>query len=106
MRTVLEDDCDTLEGDLPAAIEWITHAGELLVSSRQEFPSGDGKGDPARGGERWTGKKGFCASRWELWMRRFEELAKSQQCSDEVKGLAAKAATEMQRLSEERDTHS
>lgn len=100
MRAVLEDDCNTLEGDLPAAVEWVKHAGQLLVESRQEYPSGNGHGDPARGGKRWKGKKGFCTWRWELWLKRFEELSKEQ---NGVRDLAAQAASEMRRLLDERD---
>lgn len=87
-----------LDALVPAAAEWIFHAGRLIYNNTTEFEHGPSRGDPARGGDLWDGKRGFCHERWALWKSRFQWAARQEAAEDSKK--VAKSAVEVMDLIE------
>ena len=103
LREALEDDCtgEDLNGWLPAAAEWIFHAGEHLLSLTMVYESGQREGDPARGGQRWHGESGFCIERFIIWQKRFGALASETgvETAKDASGIMKKLLTNLAMLS-------
>lgn len=80
---------------VPAAATWIDIVGQEIFFWDYEFPHGPLEGDPGRGGPLWTGKRGFCNERWQLWNKRFEEISESDGFSTDSRQRAREAAVKM-----------
>jgi hypothetical protein len=46
----------------------------------------------------WVKARGFSLDRWTLWKKRFGEIAMTEELTDELKELAARAAFEMEKI--------
>lgn len=76
---------------MPYALLWLRLAGERLFSYAVE-----GAMDSVEGGSLWQGgRKGFCVERWQLWKRRFGEISRFDQVSEETRKLAKEAEDRM-----------
>lgn len=84
-----------LDGLVPAAAQWIFYAGHFIYNSQQEWEKSETRGDPARGGDKWNGKKGFCKERWDFWKSRFSWVAELPELMDETKTIATQAVAAM-----------
>ena len=103
MRKALEEpesnpDHDVREAAIPSAVAWVTVMGSDIYTWNKEFPYGGRLGDRGKGGALWEGKHGFCVERWQLWKRRFGELSRSTELSDELRGLAEEGAVKMNKV--------
>lgn len=101
LREALEEnheDTSKLDGGLPAAAQWVFHAGELIYDCEEEIAPHPQGGDPYKGGDLWTGKHGFCKERWELWKQRFDSLAESTDLQTETKQVAREAVVAMGKI--------
>lgn len=90
-----------LDGLVPAAAQWIFHAGPLVFQCQEEYPPGARGGDPAGGGNLWKGKHGFCRERWQLWKSRFQWVAEKQSLREGTRAVAKEAVDVMETI--ERD---
>ena len=100
MRPALEtpigqDETQAPDAEIPAAAAWISVLGREMYSWDREFPHGDREGDPGRGGPLWRGQHGPCKERWQLWRRRFGELSRADELSDELRKIAKDAEAQM-----------
>lgn len=101
LREALEDyhkDISKLDGLLPAAAQWIFHAGELIYGCEEEIAPDPQSGDPYKGGDLWAGKHGFCKERWQLWRQRFDWAAESADLQAETKRAAREAVVAMGKI--------
>lgn len=89
---------DILDGIVPAAAQWIFHAGHLVFQCQEEYPPGAHTGDPARGGDLWKGKHGFCKERWQLWKARFQWVTEAQELREETRVVAKEAVDVMEKI--------
>ncbi|KAK4888264.1 hypothetical protein LTR27_012807 [Elasticomyces elasticus] len=98
--------CLALEYDLgvaelgamvPAAAMWSLNAGEWV---RRACDGGLMIGGRVQdlGRKLYHGPEGFCAERWEFWMRRFEEIAIGDGVPVETVGWALRAAEVMEEM--------
>lgn len=75
-----------------AAAIWIEILGVEIYAWDEEFERGPKIGARGRGGPLWKGKHGFCEERWDLWRRRFGELARMEgKLGEEVRTTASEA---------------
>ena len=100
MRAALETpvprtDFDAPDAQIPAAAALVSILGREMYSWDREFPYGGRQGDPGRGGPLWQGQHGPCKERWQLWRRRFGELSRAAELSDELKTIAREAEAQM-----------
>lgn len=86
---------------VPAAAQWVFHAGLLLFKCEEEIEPSHDRGDPLRGGVLWEGKHGFCKKRWEFWKSRFMFIIDGENLDTETRKVAAKAVKAMNQI--ERD---
>ncbi|TFK54220.1 hypothetical protein OE88DRAFT_1723942 [Heliocybe sulcata] len=92
VRPVLEEDeVSTAELDMlvPAAAVWFLYLGERIHESDEEY------GGPGRGGTVWTGKKGFCKERWQLWKERMAIISQNTGISVDTRDIANEALKTM-----------
>lgn len=90
----LERDLDPPGAHIPAAAVWIEILGVEIHDWDEEWESGPCIGARGKGGPLWKGKHGFCKERWELWRRRFGELAngtEGDEFGEEVRTTAREA---------------
>lgn len=103
MRSALEtrpahvSPVDPLDAFVPAAAAWISILGRQIYRWDREFEHGPKVGAPGRGGPLWGDKKhGFCKERWELWRKRFGEIAKMEgNLNEDVRTSARQAEKTM-----------
>jgi hypothetical protein len=102
-RTTLsnEDTIDPPDVFIPAAEAWIAIAGPQMYRWDREFEYGGNRGQPGRGGPLWSGRQGFAPRRFQLWRRRFAELAKSELLSDDLRRTARRAEKRMDEIETE-----
>lgn len=103
LREALEKDHEkesmrTLDGSVPAAAQWIFHAGPIIYECQDEIEPSDTRGDPMRGGDLWDGKHGFCRERWDLWKERFGWVEGREDVNEETRQVAAEALAAMGRI--------
>lgn len=82
---------------VPPAATWILLAGERIYEfCKSDSNRKDGAPGLTPDGDEWLwGKgRGYSLGRWELWKKRFGEIA-TMQLPDGVKDLAARASSEM-----------
>jgi hypothetical protein len=83
---------------VPAAAVWIFGAFRVLFLKDEDLTPKDSKhGNPAKGGELWTGKAEFSQARWNFWKERFAEIGKMEEVKDTTKVLARDAVEAMER---------
>ena len=85
---------------VPPAATWILLAGESIYElCRMDHDRMDGgPGAPLYGDEWLWGKgRGYSLGRWAFWKKRFSEIATTQGLKDDVKHIAARAASEMEK---------
>ncbi|KAL0948654.1 hypothetical protein HGRIS_010458 [Hohenbuehelia grisea] len=83
-----------------AAAAWIRFAGQRIHDSDEEFESGPTLGDPAAGGQKWTGKSGFDPARWALWEEEFSQWAEDSSIDSTARSDAAEAVQIMKQIGE------
>lgn len=104
-RSALEsNDIETLDTEVPAAAQWIFHAGHLIYNLDREFEHGHTKGDPARGGPLWDGKRGFCVERWNLWKSQFAWVSTVAEVDEGTRLVAAQARDAMEAIEKDPQT--
>lgn len=81
-----------LDGLVPGAAQWITHAGPLIHSSQEEY------GRLAQGGDLFQGKQGFSRERWNFWKARFRWVQSQGELREETRAIARKAAEAMEKI--------
>ncbi|RDW81234.1 DUF3632 domain-containing protein [Aspergillus mulundensis] len=90
---------ESLEALIPAAAAWIETLGVEIYKWEEEFESGPKVGARGKGGPLWDGKHGFCKERWELWRKRFGEVARMEgELPEGVKKVAQDAETMMKEI--------
>jgi hypothetical protein len=77
LREALEEDGPEIEQVLPAAVQWLRHAGPVLGSRAAECAADVlGRDQPGRlGREAGLTGHGFTIERWDFWRRRLDDLA-------------------------------
>ncbi|KAL6716084.1 hypothetical protein ACLMJK_005650 [Lecanora helva] len=93
---------------VPAVANWIRIAGRNLYAyckDNRDYKNEDvpqrWMGGPEYGSELlWTGRDGYNIERWQLWNRRFDEIAAHSGVSAKVRDIAAGIAEEMRKCSE------
>lgn len=83
---------------VPPAATWILLAGERIYElCKNDHDRKDS--DPGLGDEWLWGKgRGYSLGRWAFWKKRFGEIATTQGLKDDVKDIAARAASEMEKI--------
>ena len=103
----IEVPCQTLEQQqraatgVPQAATWVILAGERIYElCKIDYDRKDGAPGSTWIGDEWLwGKgRGYSLGRWALWKKRFREIATIQELKDGVKDIAARAASEMERI--------
>lgn len=86
--------------NVPPAATWILLAGEKIHElCKSDHDRKDGAPGSVPANEWLWGKgRGFSVGRWELWQKRFGEIAGTQGLRDDVRDLAARANSEMERI--------
>ncbi|PVH91940.1 hypothetical protein DM02DRAFT_620222 [Periconia macrospinosa] len=80
VRDALEDNYDATpiayDAYIPAAAAWMRGAGRVLYTKEVDLtPTDPSQGNPAGGGDLWTGVAGFAKDRWAFWKKRFASIA-------------------------------
>ncbi|KAF2872897.1 hypothetical protein BDV95DRAFT_359758 [Massariosphaeria phaeospora] len=102
LETVPRDDAESsaaqkCDGDVPAAAAWVFGAGRAVYENERDLtPTRPMQGNPARGGELWTGRAEMSKGRWALWKRRFGEVAEMEGVSEETRDIAREAVGKME----------
>ncbi len=103
----IEVPCQTLEQQrravmyVPPAATWVLLAGERIYElCKIDHDRKDGGPGSTPNGSEWLwGKgRGYSLARWAFWKKRFSEIATTQELKDSVKDIAARAASEMERI--------
>lgn len=94
----------TLDGSVPAAAQWIFHAGRAIFACDEQVEPSPQGGDPMRGGALWNGKSGFSKERWSLWKKRFEWVQGVGTLAASTKEMAKEVVEAMEQI--EKDAHS
>jgi hypothetical protein len=83
---------------VPAAAVWTFGAQRVLFKKDEDLTPKDRKqGNPAKGGELWTGKAEFSQVRWNFWKERFAEIGKMDKVNETTKTVARDAVEAMER---------
>jgi hypothetical protein len=77
LRDALEEDSPELPLVLPAAVEWLRHAGPVLATLAVERAADAHGSDQAGrlGREAGLAGRGFSVGRWNFWRRRLEDIS-------------------------------
>ncbi|KAK3215266.1 hypothetical protein GRF29_19g2744316 [Pseudopithomyces chartarum] len=102
MREALEEKADPpkewYDTHVPAAAVWVFVLGRKLYEREEDLtPKSEYEGNPARGGELWTGGSEFSKARWAFWKKRFGEVAGEEGVSQETKDIAKEAVAAMEK---------
>lgn len=100
MREALEKTPEPLDGwhdtHVPAAAVWALVLGKKLYEREEDLtPKNPNEGNPARGGDLWTGGPVFSKERWAFWKKRFGEVAAYEGVSEETKTISNEAVKAM-----------
>jgi hypothetical protein len=83
---------------VPPAATWVLLAGQSIHElCKSDYHRKDGAPGSVWDGDEWLwGKgRGYSLGRWTFWKKRFGEIATTQGLKDDVKDIAARAASEM-----------
>ncbi|KAJ4355925.1 uncharacterized protein N0V89_003950 [Didymosphaeria variabile] len=102
MREALEKTPEPLpwwyDANVPAAAAWVLGLGKKVYEREEDLtPKDPNQGNPARGGDLWTGGPVFSKERWAFWKKRFGDVVKHEGVSDEAKGIAKQAVEAMEK---------
>ncbi|KAF2257154.1 hypothetical protein BU26DRAFT_37137 [Trematosphaeria pertusa] len=90
--------CQKYDAYVPAAAVWVFALGTKLYEKEQDLtPTNRNQGNPARGGELWTGRAEFSKERWGLWKRRFQEISGMEELKKETRDVAREAVEAMEK---------
>ena len=87
--------------DVPLAATWVLLAGHRIYElCKTDHDRKDGAPGSVHYDNEWLwGKgRGYSLDRWAFWKKRFNEISRTQGCDDKVKDIAAKAASEMEKV--------
>lgn len=98
-------DIQILDVVVPAAAQWVLHAGKIIFRSNDEVQEDEiqpshGLNTPATV-NLWKGKPGFCKGRWTLWKTRFEWVHSVEELNIVSRGLARQAKKAMEEIESE-----
>lgn len=93
----------TLDGFTIPAAQWIIHAGHLIFNCEEEYDE-SGSSDPAKGGDLWNGKHGFCRERWGFWKERFGWIQTRDELEDDTRAVAKIAVDAMEKVEKDPQT--
>ena len=103
----IEVPCQTLEQhrraavNVPPAATWVLLAGESIHElCRNDHDRQDGGPGSTPDGDEWLWAKGrgYSLGRWAFWKKRFSEIAVTEDLTDGIKDIAARAASEMEKI--------
>jgi hypothetical protein len=102
MRQALEMTPEPLpwwyDAHVPAAAVWALALGKKLQQREEDLtPTNPNQGDPARGGDLWSGGPVFSKERWAFWKKRFGEVVGQEGIGEETKSIAKQAVEAMQK---------
>ncbi|KAL1605316.1 hypothetical protein SLS60_004864 [Paraconiothyrium brasiliense] len=102
MREALEKTPEPLpwwyDANVPAAAVWVLGLGKKVYEKEEDLtPKDPNQGNPARGGDLWTGGPVFSKERWAFWKKRFGEVGKHEGVNDETKDIAKQAVEAMEK---------
>lgn len=114
LRDALESECSHgpssydiqfLDVVVPAAAQWMLHAGKAIFNSSDEVQEDEiqpshGLNSPAKV-NLWKGEPGFCKGRWTLWKTRFEWVHSVEELNIVSRGLARQAKKAMEEIESE-----
>lgn len=90
---------------VPAAAQWIFHAGRMIFHLQDEWKASQGPGDDQGSGESlWKGKNGFCRERWGFWKSRFAWVHGLKELEFEAKAIAKRAVEIMEKIEKNPET--
>ena len=98
-------DIQFLDVVVPAAAQWMLHAGKAIFNSGDEVQEDEIQ--PSHVLESLTtvklckGKPGFCRGRWTLWKKRFEWAQSVKELNGVCRGLARQAKKTMEEIESE-----
>lgn len=98
-------DIQFLDVVVPAAAQWVLHAGKTIFNSNDEVQEDEIQ--PSHGLDSpttvnlWKGKSGFCMGRWTLWKTRFEWVHSVEELNIVSRGLARQAKKAMEEIESE-----
>lgn len=90
-----KEEFQTMDGEVAAACLWMIHGSERIWKLTKEADHESGGKDWR--GDLWKGEQGYSVERWELWKKRFQDVAdgKVEKVGAETKRLAVAAVTNM-----------
>ncbi|KAF1978094.1 hypothetical protein BU23DRAFT_550203 [Bimuria novae-zelandiae CBS 107.79] len=106
MREALEKAPGRLPGwydiHVPAAAVWVFALGSKLYEREEDLtPKNRNEGNPAKGGDLWTGGPVFSKERWAFWKKRFGDVAGEEGdaslVSEETRKIARDAVEAMEK---------
>lgn len=102
MREALEKTPESLpwwyDTHVPAAAVWALVLGKKLYEREEDLtPANPNQGNPARGGDLWTGGPVFSKERWAFWKKRFGDVTGQEGISEEAKNFAKQAVEAMEK---------
>ncbi|KAL9114198.1 MAG: hypothetical protein Q9187_007509 [Circinaria calcarea] len=84
---------------VPAAAQWIFHAGHMIFHLQDEWRASQDPGEDQGFGEGlWKGKNGFCRERWDFWKSRFTWVQGLKELEFETKAVAKQAVERMEKI--------
>ena len=86
---------------VPPAATWVLIAGKRIYElCKMDHNCQDSAPGSTSNGDEWLwGKgRGYCFGRWGLWKSRFSAITTAQALKDIVKGIAARARSEMDKV--------
>ncbi|KAL5412493.1 hypothetical protein PMIN03_004265 [Paraphaeosphaeria minitans] len=100
MREALENTPESLpwsyNAHVPAAAMWPIVLGKKLYEREEDLtPKNANEGNPARGGDLWTGGPVLSKERWAFWKKRFGDVAGQEGIAEETKNIAKEAVETM-----------
>lgn len=77
---------------VPAAAVYVFALGKQLYDKEADLtPTSPNQGNPAKGGDLWTGGPEFSKARWTFWKNRFSEISDMEGLSGETRAIAKEA---------------
>lgn len=90
----------TLDGNVPAAIQWIFYAGATMYKYREGCSTGMRTSKPFTGTLLLSRD---CKDRWAFWKSRLEQVQNVPQLEDSTRKIAEMAVKEMEKIEREQD---
>lgn len=98
-------DLQFLDVAVPAAAQWMLHAGKVIFNSGDEVRENEIQPSHGLGSlatvKLWKGRPGFCKGRWTLWRKRFEWVNSMEELNAVSRGLAKQAKEAMEEIESE-----